>query len=130
MAQTPVKLEVDGFKEREVQMVTYSFEQATDDEGQMAGIPRGGRIIIKVKAMNDGTPDLLQWMLERNLPKNGKISFNETKTGKVMKTIEFTNGYCVDYTEDWADKQFHYEQIQITCQNIKFGSVEFENKWA
>ena len=111
-------------------MVTYSFEQATDDEGQMAGIPRGGRIIIKVKAMNDGTPDLLQWMLERNLPKNGKISFNETKTGKVMKTIEFTNGYCVDYTEDWADKQFHYEQIQITCQNIKFGSVEFENKWA
>lgn len=129
MAQTPVKLEIDGFKEREVQMVTYSFDQATDVEGQMAGIPRGGKIKIKVKAMNDGTPELLQWMVERNLPKNGKITFNETKTGKVMKTIEFTNGYCVDFIEDWEDKQFHYELIEITCQKIKFGSVEYENAW-
>ena len=74
MAKTPVKIEIDGYKEREVQMVTYEFDQATDTEGQMSGIPRGGRIVVKVKALNDGTPDLLAWMLERNLPKNGKIT--------------------------------------------------------
>lgn len=42
MATTPVTLKVDGFKDREVLKVDYSFTQATDTEGQMAGIPRGG----------------------------------------------------------------------------------------
>ncbi|MDO4757133.1 MAG: type VI secretion system tube protein TssD [Parabacteroides sp.] len=130
MAKTPVKLEIDGYKEREVLMVTYEFDQATDIEGQMSGIPRGGKITIKVKAMNDGTPDLLAWMVERNLPKNGTITFMETKTGKVMKTIKFTNGYCIDFDEKWEDKLGHFEQIVITCQKIEFGSVVFENDWA
>ena len=43
MAKTPVSMVIDGYKEREVLMVTYEFNQATDVEGQMAGIPRGGR---------------------------------------------------------------------------------------
>jgi len=130
MAKTPVKIEIDGYKEREVQMVTYEFDQATDVEGQMSGIPRGGKITVRVKALNDGTPDLLAWMVERNLPKNGTITFNETKTGKVMKTIKFTNGYCVDFEEKWVDKEGHYEEIVITCKEIEFGSVKYENDWA
>ena len=38
MAKTPVSMTIDGYKEREVLMVTYEFSQATDVEGQMAGI--------------------------------------------------------------------------------------------
>ena len=130
MAKTPVKVEIDGYKEREVMMVTYEFDQATDIEGQMSGIPRGGKITIRVKALNDGTPDLLAWMVERNLPKNGVVTFMETKTGKVMKTIKFTNGYCINFDEKWEDKKGHFEEIVITCQKIEFGSVVFENDWA
>ena len=128
MAKTPVKIEI--YKEREVQMVTYEFDQATDVEGQMSGIPRGGLITVRVKALNDGTPDLLAWMIERNLPKNGTITFLETKTGKNMKTIKFTNGYCVNFEEKWEDKKGHFEEIVITCQKIEFGSVVYENDWA
>ncbi|WP_455623303.1 type VI secretion system tube protein TssD [Parabacteroides sp.] len=130
MAKTPVKIEIDGYQEREVLMVTYEFDQATDVEGQMSGIPRGGKIQIRVKAHNSGTPDLLAWMIERNLPKNGTITFSETKTGKTMKTIKFTNGYCVNFDEKWEDRQGHYEEIVITCQKIEFESVVFENDWA
>lgn len=130
MAKTPVKLEINGYKEREVLMVTYEFDQATDIEGQMSGIPRGGKIKIRVKALNDGTPDLLAWMVERNLPKDGVITFMETKTGKVMKTIRFTNGYCINFDEKWEDKKGHFEEIIITCQKIEFESVVFENDWA
>lgn len=130
MAKTPVKIEIDGYKEREVMMVQYEFDQATDIEGQMSGIPRGGQIKVRVKALNDGTPDLLAWMVERNLPKNGVITFQETKTGKVMKTIKFTNGYCVNFDERWEDKKGHYEEIMISCQKIEFESVVFENDWA
>ena len=116
MAKTPVTMKIDGYKDREVMMVNYEFEQETDVEGQMSGIPRGGKITVRVKAMNDGTPDLLAWMTERNLPKNGSIEFLETKTGKAMKTIKFTNGYCVDFV--------------ITCKQIEVGSIKFENEWA
>ena len=130
MAKTPVSMKIDGYKDREVLMVTYEFDQATDREGQMSGIPRGGKIIVRLKALNDGTPDLLAWMLERNLPKNGSIDFLETKTGKAMKTIKFTNGYCVDFDEKWEDKMGHYEEITITCKTIEVGSVKFENEWA
>ena len=127
---TPVTLEVKDFKAREVLLVDYKFNQATDREGQISGIPRGGRVNIRVKALNDGTPDLLAWMTERNLPKNGSIEFLETKTGKAMKTIKFTNGYCVDFEEKWEDKVGHYEEITITCKNIEVGSIKFENEWA
>ena len=130
MAKTPVSMKIDGYKDREVLMVTYEFDQATDVEGQMSGIPRGGKITVRVKAMNDGTPELLAWMIERNLPKNGQIDFLETKTGKAMKSIKFTNGYCVSFDEKWEDKQGHFEEIVISCKAIEVGSVKYENDWA
>ncbi|MBO4811132.1 MAG: hypothetical protein J5552_06140 [Prevotella sp.] len=123
-------MKIEGYKDREVLMVTYEFDQETDVEGQMAGIPRGGMIQVRVKALNDGTPELLAWMVERNLPKNGSIEFLETKTGKSMKEIKFTKGYCVNFEEKWEDKLGHFEEITISCQQIEFGSVKYENDWA
>lgn len=131
MATTPVKLEINDYKSREVLHVRYEFNQATDVDGQVTGIPRGGKIHVKVKALNDGTPDLLAWMVERSLPKDGKITFLETKTNKTMKTIEFQKGYCVEFHERWEDKVGHFEEITISCQKITFGNnVSFENEWA
>ena len=130
MAKTPVTMKIDGYKDREVMMVTYEFEQETDVEGQMSGIPRGGKLRVRVKALNDGSPDLLAWMTERNLGKDGSIEFLETKTLKVMKEIKFSGAYCVDFEEKWEDKLGHYEEILISCQNIEVGSVKFENEWA
>lgn len=130
MAKTPVKIEIDGYKEREVLMVTYSFNQETDVEGQMTGIPRGGQIRVRVKALNDGTPDLMAWMVDRNLAKDGTITFNETKTGKSMKTIKFTGGYCINFEEFCEDKKAHFEEFVISCKKIEFGSVVYENDWA
>ena len=127
---TPVVLEIKDFEPREVMMVDYKFDQATDREGQIAGIPRGGKVTVRVKAMNDGTPDLLAWMCERSLPKNGEIKFLETKTNKEMKSIKFTNGYCINFEEKWEDKLGHFEEITITCKKIEFGNVIYENDWA
>ena len=67
---TPVTLEVKDFEAREVMMIDYKFDQATDREGQIAGIPRGGRVTIRVKAMNDGNSEMLQWMLAPNDPRD------------------------------------------------------------
>ena len=64
--KTPVTMKVKDFAEREVLLVNYDFSQETDREGQVSGIPRGGRLKIRVKALNDGNPELLGWMLSRS----------------------------------------------------------------
>ncbi len=130
MATTPVVMKIQDYKDREVMMVSYEFDQEVDREGQMTGIPRFQMLRVRVKALNDGTPELMAWMCDRFLKKDGSIEFLETKTLKVMKTIKFSGAYCVDFEEKWEDNIGHYEEILISCQNIEVGSVKFENAWA
>lgn len=126
---TPVVLSVDKFDDREVYKVDYKFTQKTDIEGQLDGIPRGGRINVIVKALNNGNTQLLQWMLNPTDARDVKVVFNSTKDGSVMKTIEAKGCYCVHYKENWADGQLHSEEISIVCQEMKIGSVEYKNLW-
>ena len=126
---TPVVLAIDGFAEREVMMVDYKFDQATDTEGQIAGIPRGGKVTIRVKALNDGNNELIAWMLDPTSPKNVSVKFVNTVDGAAMKEIKGTNCYCIDYIEKWEDGQQHYEQIEIVCQKLENGSVAYDNPW-
>ena len=126
---TPVQLEVQDFEPREVILVDYAFTQSTDIEGQIAGIPRGGRITIRVKAMNDGNNQLLQWMLAPNDPRDLKVTFSNTIDGTTMKEIEGKGCYCIHYVEKWEDGEQHFEEMQIVCQELKNGPVSFENPW-
>ncbi len=127
--ENPVVLKVDGFQDREVMLVDYAFNQATDIEGQISGLPRGGRITIRVKALNDGNPELLKWMTSPNLAKKGTIEFNKTTDGSKMKQIDFEDAYCVDFTEHWADKEGHWEEIMLSCRKITLGPVNYELPW-
>lgn len=126
---TPVKLEIKDFKEREVISVNYTFNQETDIEGQITGIPRGGQLILRVKALNDGNNELIQWMLNPNDPRDMKITFQNTVDGKVMKTFEGEGCYCVHYEEKWEDGEMHFEEVHVVCQKLKNGGVVFENLW-
>ena len=126
---TPVQLAVQDFEPREVILVDYAFTQATDIEGQIAGIPRGGRITIRVKAMNDGNNQLLQWMLAPNDPRDLKVTFSNTIDGTTVKEIEGKGCYCIHYVEKWEDGEQHFEEMQIVCQELKNGPVSFENPW-
>ena len=115
---TPVQLAVKDFEKREVLMVDYKFDQATDREGQIAGIPRGGRLTIRVKAMNDGNNQLLQ-----------EIVFFNTVDGSTMKSLKGTGCYCVNYKESWEDNQEHFEEVEVVCQTLENGPVKFDNPW-
>ena len=126
---TPVQLSVKDFETREVMMIDYAFSQATDRERQISGIPRGGRINIRVKAMNDGNNQLLQWMLSPNDPRDIKITFFNTIDGSTMKELEGVACYCVHYLEKWEDGEEHFEELQIVCQELKNGPIDFQNPW-
>lgn len=136
MAKTPVTLKVDGFADREVAEVNYSFCRGTNNDGQPSGPIRGGMIVLKVKALNDGNCDLFDWINSTGNGKNGSIEFMDSRDHtKKMKAVEFTNAYCVDFTEHWEDKSdnsqelAHYEIIKISCQTITNQSVSYENPW-
>jgi hypothetical protein len=139
MAETPVPvtLKVEGFKDREVIEVTYHFDQATADDNQPTGIPRGGFITIKVKAENNGNCELLHWMISKSLAKKGSLVFMDSSNlDKKMKSVEFEGAYCVEFTEHWQDTKAgsgvawaHTEEIKISCKKITNGQVTYENPW-
>ena len=126
---TPVQLAVKDFVVREVMMVDYGFHQATDREGQISGIPRGELITIRVKAMNDGNNQLLQWMLAPSDPRDFTITYYNTVDGSTMKQLKGTNCYCIHYVEKWEDGQEHYEEIKLACQKFENGPVAYVNPW-
>jgi len=126
---TPVLMEVKDFAPREVLMVDYKFTQATDREGQIAGLPRGGIITVRVKALNDGNAQLMQWILNPTDPRDVNIKFQNTIDSKDMKTLKGTACYCIHYKEYWADGEEHYEEVNIVCQKLENGPIVYDNPW-
>ena len=129
------KLIVDGFEEREVMTIDYSFTQATDIECQPSGIPRGGEIKLKVKARNDGNVELFKWMIEKDLEKDGTITIPNTTDGSTMQTINFEQAFCVKYDLHWEEqtdtsKPLAYtETISLACKTISVGELPYNNDW-
>ncbi len=113
---TTVVLKVEDFADREDMLVGYKFNKATATEAQVAGIVRGGQVNIRVKSLNDGNPELLNWMLNPADPREITVEFQNTKDGSAMKTLNGTGCYCVHYKEFWEDGQEHYEDILLSCQ--------------
>ena len=137
MAKTPVSLIIDEFKPkvREVASFTMTFTQATDPEGQVTGLPRGGKIILRLKALNEGNTELVRWMTNKKKAVNGKIVFLDSTSDNLMKTVEFKDAYCVGYTEHWGDTTkpedlAHWEDITISSRKIILSGIElFRNTW-
>jgi len=139
MAQVPVKLIIDNFspKEREVATFKMAYTQPTDSEGQVTGIPRGGFITLRVKALNSGNCDLSCWMIDPKQTYDGEIKFFDHEN-KLMKTYTFKGAYCVGYEEYWEDQESkanksslgHWEEITISCRSISNGGAfNFSYAW-
>ena len=135
--KAPVTLNIKGLSapKRDVTWFQMKFEQAIDPDGQVAAVPRGGKIKIKMKALNDGNSDLLCWMIDKKQTHSGSIEFLNTTDGKLMKSYVFTDAYCVEYEEQWEDPTrnndlSHWEQITISCRTItNSGAMDFKNNW-
>jgi len=144
MAKVPVVLFLDGMKDslRQVASFRMSFFQTTDVEGQVTDLPRGGKITMKLKALNNGNVELIHWMVDKKKVFAGYVEFRNTKTDSLMKKYNFKDAYCVSYTESWDDSNkndseksdpnlmAHWEEITISCREIKVDAMDlFKNTW-
>lgn len=126
-----VTLNADGIKERQVLYMHYEFNQQIDVEGQPVGRARGGQITLRVKTPKDGNTDIVEWMCNTYMSKNGYISV-PTLEGGELKRIDFTGGYVVAYSEtyDFRNHELEmYEEFTISAKVIKIGVATHNNSW-
>lgn len=127
-----VTLNADGIEERQVIYLHYEFDQQTDIEGQPVGRTRGGKITLRVRTPKDGNTDIVEWMCNRDMSKNGKIVIPTLK-GTDLKTISFEDGFVVSYAETYDRRQelVLYEEFTISAKVVKVGkSAIHENNWS
>ena len=130
MATRTATISADGIQEREVLFVKYELNQQTDVEGQPTGTTRGGKITVKVKSNDDGTTDILEWMIDTYMSKSGTISFPNRQGGE-MKHLSFKEGYVVEYAEtyDSTNSLLQYEEFTISAKEIAVGNARHNNRW-
>lgn len=120
----------DNIKERDIVSVSYKLHQQIDAQGQPAGITRGGEIIVTVRSSKDGNTDILEWMCDPYMSKNGTITF-VNRNGEEMKKLNFKDGYVVEYSESFeAEKpDSQVESFTISAKEIQVGNVKHNNRW-
>jgi len=122
------KLKIDG-EEMNVLHCGFRFTQVTDATGKPTAIPQGGNINLVVEST--GGTELFDWMISATQTKNGTITFFRRDTNSKLKTLEFTDGHCVDYYETFDHVGDHPMQIQLTvsAREVKLNDSEFKNNW-
>jgi hypothetical protein len=105
----------------------FEFNQDVDSKGMARSNIRGGVISFSIRGNED--PEILQWMLDRNSMKSGKISYTGfTETGPKRKIV-FEDAVLIHYDESFYDKSDLSVNLTISCKLIKIGGIEHENFW-
>lgn len=126
-----VTLNADGIHERQVIYMRYELDQQTDVEGQPVGRTRGGKITLRVRTPKDGNTDIVEWMCDTDMSKDGVITIPSLYGGD-LKTIQFFDGFVVSYSETFDRRQelILYEEFTISAKTIKIGNAIHDNSWS
>ncbi|NII28426.1 phage tail protein [Pseudoflavitalea sp. X16] len=122
------KLKVAG-KEVNVLACSYALKQETDATGRPSSITRGGKITLTIESTGDTS--FFEWMTNNFERKDGSIVFSKRDTDAAQKTLNFTEGYLVDYKENFdstGDSPIT-ETFTISAQTIEVGSGKHVNEW-
>ena len=126
-----VTLNADGIHERQVRYMRYELDQQTDVEGQPVGRTRGGKITLRVRTPKDGNTDIVEWMCDTDMSKDGVITIPSLYGGD-LKTIQFFDGFVVSYSETFDRRQelILFEEFTISAKTIKIGNAIHDNSWS
>lgn len=108
---------------------SYSLNQETDDTGRPSSVTRGGRIRLKIES--DGDTSFFEWMANNYERRDGSITFFKVDTEAKLKELTFTEGYMVNYEENFEafDTQPMTETFTISAREIAMGNSSHSNEW-
>jgi hypothetical protein len=123
------KVSIDGGEEMNVLNCSFRFTQTTDATGKPSALPQGGYLSFVVESTKE--TDLCDWMISPTGTKNGVVTFYRRDMYSKLKTVEFTDAYCVDYHESFDHKGEHPMQISVVicAKTLKINESEFKNNW-
>jgi hypothetical protein len=109
----------------------YSFSQSISEDGYLAGNVRAGLINISIPGIND--TELVQWMIFRDMQKEGKICFYgidpQTAAPQETKTLSFKDGILVNYYESFTDESDMTINLSISARSITLSNASWETQW-
>jgi len=108
---------------------SFAFEQGADYTGRPSQKPRGGQVTILIESTNK--TDFLEWMISSNMTKNGEVVFYKRDNMSSLKTLKFTEAYCLSYQEDFdavGDEPLK-TRIVISAKEITVKDTVFTNNW-
>lgn len=119
-------------KDKGIRVLSYSFNysQDIDSNGLPSSRVRAGLINLTIYGLND--PDLVNWMLNRTMRKNGKIIFTgigDSGIPQETNSLTFENGILVSYSESFTDQSDMTISLGISCQKISIANASWETKW-
>lgn len=122
------KLKVAG-KEVNVLACNYALKQETDATGRPSSITRGGKITLTVESSGDTS--FFEWMTNNFERKDGSVVFIKRDTNATLKELVWTEGYLVDYKENFDSTGDNpiTETFTISAQSIEVGSGKHVNEW-
>lgn len=107
-----------------------SFVQRVDSTGRPMANPEGGQISLTLESSEDSMI-FLPWMLSPTAVKSGVIRFTKRDNASSLKTIEFTDAYCINYQESFIAQGSDPMVIHmvLTARQIKSGECELTRDW-
>ncbi|NML37667.1 hypothetical protein HHL17_10730 [Chitinophaga sp. G-6-1-13] len=118
-----------GGKSANVLECNYGFSQGTDAIGKPSTMPRGGTISLVLESARD--TDLVQWMISPEEKRDGTIIFKRRDHDSSLRTVEFTEGICVQFHESYhhSGNSPMITHIVISARELKIGNVAYKRKW-
>lgn len=119
-----------GSTEFNVLAADYEISQPTDAQNRPNGKPKGGIINLTLEASNKN--DLAEWMLSPTMKKSGQLTFYRRDANSSMKTISFSDAFCINYKEcfDASNKDPMKTLVRISAGELKINNTAVTNPWS
>lgn len=120
-----------GSTEFNVLTADYEITQSTDAQNRPNGKPKGGIINLTLEA--SAKNDLAEWMMSPTMKKSGRLTFYRRDANSSMKTVTFSDGFCIHYHEsfDANNKDPMKTTIRISAGELKINNnCVLTNPWS
>ncbi|GEP90385.1 hypothetical protein SAMN05660909_02719 [Chitinophaga terrae (ex Kim and Jung 2007)] len=121
-------LNIDG-EELNILECRFSLSQQVDYSGKPIARPKGGLIHLLVEST--GHTRLFDWMISNTLTKSGSIVFFRRDAMSKLKTLQFTDGYCIGYSEKFnaVNEQAMQINLVLSCRELHLNHAVYQNPW-